>query len=65
MKKLMKADALRDLRFIAIKELIKNVKAAGSLHPKEAVEFMILGMGTKQKKNSGDLLISKMFLQAC
>lgn len=56
----MKEDALLDLRFIAIKELIKNVKAVGSLHPRETVEFMILGVGTKQKKNSGELLISKI-----
>lgn len=45
-KKLMKGDALLHLRFIAIKELIKNVKAVGSLGPRETLEFMILGGGT-------------------
>lgn len=51
-EKLMKGGVLLDLRIITNDELVRNVKAGGSLGPREMVVSVILKRGNKAKEGS-------------
>lgn len=51
-EKMMKGGAFLDLKIITNDELVRNVKAGGSLGPREMVVFVILKGGNREKERS-------------